>query len=154
MTSPHLRSIHVATTGGEPMQALDGADVTAGGGIDGDRYATARGEWSYDPRLCNEVTLVAAEALEAALTETGVDLRDGRSRRNLTTVGVDLDALVGREFLVGEVRLRGDRPCHPCPYLDGVTEAGARAALTDRGGLRATVVSGGRLHVGDAVQPV
>ena len=151
MTTPQLVSIHVASAGGEPMQVRTSADVQAGSGLEGDRYATGRGEWSTDPRLCNEITLVASEALEAALAETGVDLRGGRSRRNLTTTGVDLDALVGVEFHVGEVLLRGDRPCHPCRYLDGVTGAAAMAALTGRGGLRATVLGPGVLRVGDPV---
>ncbi len=148
-----LVGIYVTGAGGEPMRSLATAEVAVGQGLVGDRYAMGTGEWSYDARLCNDVTLMASEVLEDVLTDRGIDLRGGLSRRNLETSGVDLDALVGKRFWIGEVELRGDRPCDPCRYLDGVTGVPAMAALSGRGGLRATVLRGGQLHVGDAVKP-
>jgi MOSC domain-containing protein YiiM len=127
--------------------------AVAGQGLLGDRYQTGTGEWSYDPRLYDDVTLIAVEALTAARLEQDVHLAAGASRRNLETRGVDLDALIGRLFRVGEVVLYGERPCEPCRYLDRVTGQAARAALQGRGGLRATVVNGGQLRVGDVVDP-
>jgi MOSC domain-containing protein YiiM len=97
------------------------------------------------------VTLVAQEALAAASAQYGVQLGAGAARRNLETRGVDLDALVVLRFHVGEVELRGERSCEPCCYLDQVTGLPAKAALQGRGGLRATILSGGRLRVGDLV---
>jgi MOSC domain-containing protein YiiM len=123
----------------------------AGQGLLGDRYQTGVGEWSYDPRLYDDVTLIAVEALAAARVERGVMLEAGASRRNLETRDVDLDALIGRLFRVGEVVLQGERPCEPCRYLDRITGQEAKAALQGRGGLRATVVTGGQLRVGDRV---
>lgn len=143
--------LYRAEAGGAPMEQLTTAELVAGQGIVGDRYATGRGEWSFDPRLCNEVTLVAVEDLRAAEAEGGASLQGGRSRRNIETRGVDLTALVGHELQVGEVRLHADRPCDPCRYLDGVTGVPAKAALTGRGGLRATVLRGGTVAIGDAV---
>jgi len=68
---------------------------------------------------------------------------------NVETRGVDLLALVGRQFRIGEVVLRGNRACEPCRYLDRVTGQPAKAALAGRGGLRATVITGGAVRVGD-----
>lgn len=146
-----LQAIWVTGTGGAPMRPLPSAAAVAGRGLEGDRYARGAGYWSTDPRLCDDVTLVAAEDLEAAQAEHGVVLTGGASRRNLVTTGVDLAALVGRRFTIGTVLLVGNRPCEPCRYLDGLTGGPAKAALTGRGGLRASVVAGGRLAVGDAV---
>lgn len=143
--------IYLAAAGGLPMQAVAGVDAAAGQGLQGDRYRTGRGYWSYDSRLYEDVTLIAVEALAAAAAEHGVSLRGGASRRNIETRGVDLDALVGQLFRAGGVELRGERPCEPCRYLDGVTGLSAKTALQGRGGLRATVVRGGRLQVGDDV---
>lgn len=117
----------------------------------GDRYQLGTGEWSYDPRLYDDVTLIATEALTAAGVERGVELAAGVSRRNIETREIELDGLIGRLFQVGEVVLRGERRCEPCRYLDRVTGQAAKAALQGRGGLRATVVAGGRLRVGDPV---
>jgi len=143
--------IYLAGSGGLPMQAVGSAVAVAGQGLLGDRYQTGTGEWSYDPRLCNDITLIAVEALADARAERGVELEAGASRRNVETRGVDLGALTGRLFRVGEVVLRGERACEPCRYLDRVTGQAAKAALQGRGGLRATVVAGGRLRVGDPV---
>lgn len=143
--------IYLADAGGRPMRSVRAVEAVAGQGLRGDRYQTGTGEWSYDPRLYDDVTLIAAEVLAAADVEQGIRLDAGGSRRNVETRGVDLDALVGRRFRVGEVELRGERPCEPCRYLDRVTGQSAKAALQGRGGLRASVIRGGVLQVGDVV---
>ncbi len=146
--------LYLTEAGGLPVRAVASAVAAAGHGLLGDRYQTGAGEWSYDPRLYDDVTLIAVEALAAANTECGVRLGAGASRRNIETVGVDLDALIGGLFRVGEVVLRGERACEPCRYLDRVTGQAAKTALQGRGGLRATIVTGGRLQVGDLVATV
>ncbi len=131
-----------------PVQA---AVAVAGQGLVGDRYQTGTGQWCYDRRLYDDVTLIATEALDAAGAEHGVQLHAGEARRNVETRGVDLQALVGRTFQIGEVVLRGNRACEPCRYLDRVTGQPAKAALNGRGGLRATVITVGAVRVGDPV---
>jgi MOSC domain-containing protein YiiM len=147
----YVVGVYLGESGGLPMRSVESAVAVPGQGLLGDRYQTGTGEWSYDPRLYDDVTLIAVEALAAAGAEYGVRLEAGLARRNLETSGVDLDALVGRFFSVGEVELRGERPCEPCRYLDRVTGQAAKEALRGRGGLRATVITGGRLRVGDLV---
>lgn len=147
-----VAGVYLATSAGLPMRSVDSAVAVAGEGLLGDRYQAGTGEWSADPRLYDDVTLIAVEALAAARAEQGVALAGGAARRNLETRGVDLDALVGRRFRVGSVVLRGERPCHPCRYLDRVTGLPSREALHGRGRLRATVVAGGVLQVGDPVE--
>jgi len=144
--------VYLADAAGRPMRSVESAVAVAGQGLLGDRYLAGTGEWSGDPRMYDDVTLIAVEALAAASAQYGVRLAAGASRRNLQTSGVDLDALVGVCFSVGEVELRGERLCEPCGYLDTVTGQRAKLALQGRGGLRATVLRGGRLRVGDRVE--
>ncbi len=146
-------AVYLAEAGGLAMRSVQAAVAVASQGLVGDRYQTGTGEWCYDRRLYDDVTLIAAEALDAAGAEHGVHLHAGAARRNLETRGVDLQALVGRQFRIGEVVLRGNRACEPCRYLDRVTGQPAKAALHRRGGLRATVITGGALRVGDRVLP-
>lgn len=143
--------VYLADSAGLPMRSVRSAVAAVSQGLLGDRYQVGTGDWSNDPRLHDDVTLIAREALTAASVQNGVQLGAGASRRNLETRGVDLDALVGLRFHVGEVELRGERPCEPCRYLDRVTGQPAKAALQGRGGLRATILRGGRLRVGDLV---
>ena len=74
-------------------------------------------------------------------------------RRNVVVRGTDLNALVGRDFTLGEVRCRGRRLCEPCAHLDRVNGGGILRPLVHRGGLRADIVSRGRVRVGDHLAP-
>jgi MOSC domain-containing protein YiiM len=62
-----------------------------------------------------------------------------------------LNHLVGREFHVGDVKIRGIRLCEPCDHLQRLTGASVIKGLLHRGGLRAQILSKGRIRVGDVV---
>src|SRR4051812_46285573 len=115
-----VESIHVAISQGEPMRATERAFVRAGIGFDGDRYATGRGHFSSMPGTGRALTLIEAEALEVLRDRFGIALQPGEARRNVTTRGVALNALVGRRFRIGSVLCEGTRLCEPCTYLEGV----------------------------------
>jgi MOSC domain-containing protein YiiM len=147
--------IFVAPTAGAPMQARDEIEAIAGTGLAGDRYAEAIGTYSGH-RIADHrraVTLIEREAIFAVRSETGLPLDEAETRRNLVTVGVPLNHLVEREFRVGPVRLVGVNLCEPCAYLEREVRDGLRAALIHRGGLRAEVLDGGPVRLGDVVRP-
>jgi MOSC domain-containing protein YiiM len=132
----------------EPVRAVD---ALAGQGLRGDRY------FADDPNENREegrdLTLIQAEALEGLLEEHGIELSAAESRRNVLTRGIDLNALVGERFTVGEVECVGVELCEPCDHLQSLTKPGVLRGLVHRGGLRADIVRGGRIAVGDAVEP-
>ena len=124
-------------------------------GLEGDRYFLGLGAFSRWPGEGRAVTLIEAEAVEAIRAEAGVDLSDGRHRRNLVSRGVRLPDLLGKTFRVGGAVLRGSRLCLPCRYLERLVAPGLYGAMRgNRGGLRAEVVEGGEIAVGDAIEPV
>ncbi len=99
------------------------------------------------------MTLIEREAIAAVRAE-GLAVSEADTRRNLVTEGVPLNHLVGRTFRIGAVTLLGVRLAEPCAYLEQLTRLdGVNAAFVHRGGLRAEVVVGGELRVGDAVAP-
>ena len=75
------------------------------------------------------------------------------SRRNIAITGGPLNHLVGREFRVGGVRMRGTRLCEPCRYLDGLTYPGVMTTLVHRAGLRAKILNDGIIRPRDTVKP-
>ncbi len=153
MPEGRIVALFVAPTAGAPMEPRDEVDAIAGVGLAGDRYATASGTYSGF-RLADEqraVTLIEDEVVQALRAEHGVDLAARETRRNLVTAGVPLNSLVGCEFRVGSVRLRGFDLAEPCTYLQDQTRPGVRAALVHRGGLRAEILDGGIIRVGDRV---
>jgi MOSC domain-containing protein YiiM len=75
------------------------------------------------------------------------------TRRNLLTSGVALNDLVGKEFQIGAVRLKGVRLAEPCNHLERLTQPGVLKGLVHRAGLRADILDEGVLRVGDAIVP-
>ena len=143
-----VEQIHIAAEQEGAVSGVDSVVVHTGRGLEGDRYLAPPDAWA--PRG-TAITLIEAEAIESVIAERGIDMRDGRSRRQVTTRGIALNDLVGKEFHVGAVRCRGYELCEPCRHLEGMTEPGVIKAFVHRGGLRADVLEGGTIAVGDAI---
>jgi MOSC domain-containing protein YiiM len=136
-----VEAIHISAAESELPQPVDAVDVTADGVV-GDRYGEAR-----------DLTLIEAEALEGLREDTGIELSAAEVRRQVLTRGIRLNDLVGERFTVGGVECVGQELCEPCNHLQGLTRDGVLRGLVHRGGLRADIVSGGRIAVGDDVAP-
>jgi MOSC domain-containing protein YiiM len=126
-------------------------EALAGQGLRGDRYFAVEPKPREEGR---DITLIQAEALAALRAQHGIELSGAESRRNVLTRGIDLNALVGRRFTVGEVECVGIELCEPCAHLQKLTQPGVMRGLVHRGGLRADIVRSGRIAVGDPVAPV
>jgi MOSC domain-containing protein YiiM len=149
MFQGQLLAIYIGETKRADLQRVELVEAVAGRGLVGDRFFRREGAGKPE----QEVTLIESEALAALGREDGIELEPARSRRNLLTRGVPLNHLVGREFSVGEVRLRGVELCEPCGHLEMLTVAGIKKGLCHRGGLRAQVLQGGTLRTGDVIRP-
>jgi MOSC domain-containing protein YiiM len=143
-------SIYIAAAAKAPMCRIDSVKANPGSGLEGDRYALGQGTFSK-PKPDHELTLIESEAVEAMKRDYGIEMIAGDARRNVVTLGVPLNHLVGCEFLIGEVRVRGIRLCEPCSHLEGLTGQPAIKGLRHRGGLRAQVLSAGIIRRGDVV---
>ena len=146
-----VHSIHITAIASEPTVSVEEVRAVEGKGLEGDRYAATLGTYSKDPGSGRDVTLIEVEAIEALQRDYQVELGAGESRRNIVTQGVSLNHLVDKEFRVGEVVLRGTRLCEPCAHMENLTAKGALRGLIHRGGLRAEIVKGGTIRVGDSV---
>jgi MOSC domain-containing protein YiiM len=145
-----VESIHIASTAEGPPQSVSLAEAVPGAGLEGDRYALKLGTF-YKPAPDHELTLIEAEAIEALRRDYQVELAVGDARRNIVTRNVPLNHLVGREFAIGEVRIRGIRLCEPCDHLQRVTGKSVIKGLLRRGGLRAQILTPGTISVGDKI---
>jgi MOSC domain-containing protein YiiM len=137
--SGSVEGIHIAAVESELPHPVDAVEVTADGVV-GDRYGGAR-----------DLTLIESEALDGLRDDTGIELSAAESRRQVLTRGISLNDLVGERFTVGDVECVGQELCEPCAHLQGMTQSGVLRGLVHRGGLRADIVSGGRIAVGDKI---
>jgi MOSC domain-containing protein YiiM len=144
-------SIHIALAGSAPVVSVSEIQAIAGKGLEGDRYYLKTGTYSKTPGSGREVTLIEVEAIEGLSREYGTDIDAAQARRNIVTRGIALNHFIDREFAVGEAVFRGTRLCEPCAHLEKLTVKGVRRGLIHRGGLRADVVRGGIIRVGDVI---
>ncbi len=151
MTSGFVVEIFLHTRKSGPMRSMGEVLAEARRGLVGDTYDRGRPTRHARSLPDQEVTLIEVEALAVLGSESGIDLPASQTRRNVVTRGVDLNSLVGVEFSVGDVRLRGIRLCDPCKHLERLTQPGVLKGLANRGGLRAEVLQGGMIQVGSSV---
>jgi MOSC domain-containing protein YiiM len=146
--------IWLAGTAAEPMRRVPSVEVVAGVGLAGDRYALGGGTWAQYPDLEKQVTLIDRDDVAAVARDTGSDLTAGDTRRNLVTTGIDLPALVGQWFTIGDALLFGMKRCPPCTHLERLTGVKLVKAMVHRGGINAAVFAGGTIADGALVRSV
>ena len=157
---PKLRgtvaAIALAKRGTGEMHTVDHAKALANRGLDGDRYAAKTGTFTpaNDTARGYDLTLIQAEVLDSLPLPEGRTLGYAQARRNIVTHGIDLNALVGRRFRVGNVECLGQRLCEPCSHLERLTTKGTLRGLIHRGGLRADVLSDGEVTTGDLIETI
>ena len=144
-----VEAISIAPRAGRPIEALERAQALAGRGLKGDRHVVGKGTFpSFLPG--SALTLIEQEVCDSFDPPLTAD----EHRRNLTTSGVDLNALVGHEFMIGSVRCRGARLCEPCRTVDNYSDRPILRPLVHRGGLRADILEDGEIAVGDEIYAV
>lgn len=135
LTSPDAES---------PLTRVETVEAIAGRGLKGDRYYDGRGTFS-GPGHGYQLTLVEAEVLAS------IDLPWEQARRNIVTRGIALNGLVGHRFKIGAVECIGRRLAEPCSHLESLARPGLLRPLVHRGGLRADILEGGSITIGDQV---
>ncbi|MBJ7244607.1 MAG: MOSC domain-containing protein [Solirubrobacteraceae bacterium] len=142
-----IEAIYITAVSEAPMLSLESVSAITGCGLEGDRYCIDEpGQKSFE-----NLTLIEQEAYDHLAT-IDLELPTNALRRNLLTSGIELNPLVGKEFMVGEVRCLGTELADPCNYIQGRTMPGVLKAMVGRGGLRCQILDGGTISVGDVVQ--
>jgi MOSC domain-containing protein YiiM len=138
MDGMHVEAINIGPS--DALAPVSSVRAVAGHGLEGDRHFFADGAGPGEA-----LTLVEAEAIE------DVGLTGQQSRRQVVVRGVRVNDLVGKRFRLGDVECLGVELCEPCLHLQKLTRPGIIKDLIHRGGLRADILSGGTICVGDRV---
>ncbi|MBU1241483.1 MOSC domain-containing protein [Myxococcota bacterium] len=143
-------SLWCATLCDAPLLPLSRATVIAQKGIEGDRYFD-----KPDKKPGEEITFIEEEMVDRVNKALGLQIHPSRTRRNVVTRNIDLNALVGKRFHCGSATFEGVELCEPCAYLGRLLQTpevpprAIIAAFTGRGGLRARIVASGAVKPGD-----
>jgi MOSC domain-containing protein YiiM len=117
------------------------------GGLSGDRYADPANRRGPD----YQVTLIESENIAAFSEMAEVPFTPDMPRRNIVTQGVRLNELCGKTFKIGDATLEGIELCEPCALFAKRTHRDVLKFFPRKGGLRARIVAGGRIQVGDPI---
>jgi hypothetical protein len=146
-----VEALLVAPEAEAALVRVESATARAGRGLAGDRYFERRGTFTNAYGRGHDLTLIEAEVLDELALPAG-RLAPEEARRNVVTRGIDLNALVGERFRIGDIECFGARLCEPCAHLERLAaqagKPGTLRALIHKGGLRADVLSDGEIRTG------
>ena len=144
---PRVAHIFIAPEKGAPMQELQEVLAIKGRGLNGDRHAS----WWKEGR--REITLIAAEAIEAVNRECGAGFLPFDTRRNIVIAGIspdELNDLAGKKFRIGSVVVEGTVLCVPCTGPSKTSgKKDFRKRFQNRGGLCVKILQSDFIEVGD-----
>ena len=150
--------LHVAPRAFLPVEFRTRVKLIAGKGVEGDRYANGCGHLSRKHlelglKEKRHLTLFEQETVDWLEDAHKVRLRPGEHRRNITTIGVPLNFLIGKKFRIGSAIIHGYEKV-PCTHLDDILGQSIVHLLINRAGLDATILRGGTIEVGDPIEPL
>ena len=140
-------NICITSESGKKMESIYSIKVIANKGIVNDRYFKENNDKN------NQITLIESENVDYYNKISGAHLHPTDFRRNVITKGISLNKLVGKEILIGEVRLKIHDLCEPCRYLQELLgEKNLVKKLLNRGGLRCELLTNGNINVNDPIK--
>ena len=129
------------------MKNVNSVESIAGRGLLDDRHFKVGNEKK------SQVTLIEIENINYynQISKTNIPPKD--FRRNIITEGVELNKLVGSEFFIGEVKVKGHDLCRPCKYLQkSLNQKNLVKELLRKGGLRCEILISGKISIGDKIK--
>ena len=142
-----VANICISSESGKKMESMNSIKVIANKGIVNDRYFKENNEKN------NQITLIESENVDYYNKISGTNFIPTDFRRNVITKGISLNKLVGKEILIGEVRLKIHDLCEPCRYLQELLgEKNLVKKLLNRGGLRCELLTNGNINVNDPIK--
>ena len=121
-------------------------EVIASKGNIGDRYFH---DFNGDRE---QITLIESENIDYYNKTFNTNFEYIEFRRNIITKDIQLNDLVGKTILVGEIKLKVNDLCRPCKDLQNrLKKDNIIKEFLRRGGLRCEILSSGTINVGDKI---
>ncbi len=139
--------IGISASNNKPISEAISIDVLANQGIVGDRHFK---EFN-DPY--NQLSLIESENIDYYNIKYGLNIPYIDFRRNIVTKGIQLNELVEKKILVGNVELEGVDLCRPCKHLSEVLgQENIIKEFLRRGGLRCKILTSSSIKIGDKIR--
>ena len=139
----------ISTNNNQPINEVSSIEVLANQGVVGDRHFK---EFN-DPY--NQLSLIESENIDYYNIKFGLNIPYKDFRRNIITKGIQLNNLVGKKILVGNVKLEVIDLCRPCKHLSEVLgQDNIIKEFLRRGGLRCQILTSSTININDKISLV
>jgi MOSC domain-containing protein YiiM len=106
-----------------------------------------------DNKKDKQITLIEIENINFYNNKFGTNFEPLTFRRNIITKDINLNNLIGKEFLVGSIKLKAHDLCRPCKYLQEKLDIDnfVKEFLL-KGGIRCEIMTSGTINLGDIIK--
>ena len=137
----------IANINNKEIEEYNSIDVLADKGIVGDRHFK-----DFNDPYC-QLTLIESENIDYYNIKYGLNIPYVNFRRNIVTKGIELNKLVGKKLMIGEVKVEGIDLCRPCKHLtEMLGQDNILKEFLRRGGLRCQILSSSNIKIGDKIK--
>lgn len=141
--------IGIAQTKGSSIINVNSVEVIKGKGIVDDR------NFSENNKKKHQITFVEIENINYFNNISKTNIVPLNFRRNIITENIRLNELVGKEFFVGNIKLKAHDLCRPCKYLQNKLKLNNFVKeFLHKGGLRCEILTNGKIYVGDIIKVI
>tara|TARA_Y100001970_G_scaffold227547_1_gene281559 strand:+ start:388 stop:837 length:450 start_codon:yes stop_codon:yes gene_type:complete len=139
--------IGISNIKGSKIQNVGKVEALKGKGLIGDRKFKEN-----NLKEC-QITLIEIENINYFNNISNTNIPPIDFRRNIITENISLNDLVGKEFFIGEIKLKGHDLCRPCKYLQSKLKLNNFIKeFSKKGGLRCEILTDGKIYVGDIIK--
>jgi len=137
----------ISSLKGGSIKQMKSIDAVKGKGLLNDRKIKENNDKTA------QLTLIEIENINYYNKVSNSSIPPLNFRRNIITEGIELNRLINKEFLIGNVKVKGHDLCRPCKYLQKLLDQkNFIKKLMLRGGLRCEILSSGKIFVNDIIK--
>jgi MOSC domain-containing protein YiiM len=129
------------------INKVESIEVIENKGVVGDRHFK-----EFNDPYC-QLSLIESESIDYYNSKYGLNISYLDFRRNIVTKGIQLNNLIGKKFLIGDVKVEGVDLCRPCRHLTEVlNQDNIIKEFLRKGGLRCQILSSSKINIGDEIK--
>jgi MOSC domain-containing protein YiiM len=144
---PKIKAINITNLSGESTIYVNQAILERNKGIINDRY------YKNFKKKYEQVTLIESEKISNFNNNIKSKFNYKDFRRNIVTVGIDLNKMMNKRIQINNVVLKIHQLCQPCRYLQNkLSVDNLVKLLINKGGVRAEIVQSGVISTFDEIK--
>jgi len=139
--------IGITDKNNKKINEVKSIEVLENKGVVGDRHFD-----EFNDPYC-QLSLIESENIDSYNSKYNLNIPYVDFRRNIITKGVRLNDLIGKRFLVGNVKVEGVDLCRPCRHLTEIlSQENILKEFLRKGGLRCQILSSSMINIGDNIR--